>query len=94
MKNLVKKKSAQPTIAERIEQAQTLSGGAMSLFIQAANDLEIAAELKTEVADDLDVQAAELQAQAEALRDQADVLDTESQTDLSSAIKIRDFFAV
>lgn len=101
MKTLIKKKTVQPSIADRITEANALAGNARSLFATAANDLELSAQLKTELADDVEEVVADIATEISNLHEELDTqrgiqddLDASAEADLASAAKIRELFAV
>lgn len=90
---LFKKAVVKPSIQDRTAQAHALTSGALSVFSQAADDLEIAAHLKQEIALELDEQALALRYEADELEEQASVIDAAAVSDFDAADRIRTLFA-
>jgi len=92
MNTLTKKKSKKPTIEARTAEANKIATDALSIFDKAARDLELAAELKGEIADELVVQADEFYAKAGEAESAANVIDTAAEADRAAAAKVRGLF--
>lgn len=88
-----KKNPTPPSRDARLATAEAMSKDALGLFDQAALQLENAAQERTDIADEVAVEAEQLRSRAIELDKHAESLDLASENDLYAAGRIRALFA-